>query len=249
MRKFINSLVDSKTFEIIEMKTRNITVLIVVLISLSRCDLIKDTAEIGMSIIKRVLADEREFGFNISVSVNAEAYLELIKFNASVTKKSIAFLQSHKVNSLELFIDSFNKSVTSTINQLNSIYSSSNFHSGIENIREKYGNSILKDLNNRTEYYESFLHRTLALNNCTIFKFLHRITDTIAILAINLPLAVIQEAESYSAGFKIFKNILANRTTDFELALSNCSNIETTSIKCCVDTYVSFKNSKLSNIV
>lgn len=228
------------------MKTRNITVLIVVLISLSRCDLIRDTAEIGVSIIRRVLSDGREFGFNIPVSVNAEAYLELIKLNASVTKKSIAFLQSHKVDSLKLFVDSFNKSVSSTISQLNSIYSSSNFHAGIENIREKYGNSILKDLNNRAEYYE---HRILALNNCTIFKFLHRITDTIAILAINIPLAVTEEAESYSASFKIFKNILANRTTNFEHALSNCSNIKTTSIECCVDTYVSFKNSELSNMV
>lgn len=221
------------------MKTGNIIVLIVALISLSKCDLIKDTSEIGVSIIRRMFADEREFGFNISVSVNAEAYLELIKFNASVTMKSIAFIREHKVESLKSFIDSFNKSVTSTISQLNSIYSSSNFHSGIQNIREKYGNSLLKDLNNRTEYYENFLHRTLAFNNCSIFKFIHRITDTISILAENIPLAVTVEAESYSAGFQIFKNILAKRGTDFENALTNCSNIRTTSVECCIDVYVS----------
>ena len=173
--------------------------LIVGLISLSKCNLIKDTAEIGVSIIRRVLADEREFGFNISVSVNAAAYQELIKFNASVTNKSIA-LQSHKVDNLKSFIDSINKSVASTISEFNSKYSPSIFHNDIENIREKYGNPILNDLKNRTIYFESFLHRKLGLNNCTIFKFIHRITDMIAKLAENLPLAVTEDAESYSAG-------------------------------------------------
>lgn len=153
------------------MKSGSIVVLIVGLISLSKCDLIKDTTEIGVSIIRRVLADEREFGFNLTVSVNAEAYLELIKFNASVCKKSIDFLQSHRVESLKVFLDSFNKFIATTIVQLNSKYSPTSFHESIENIREKYGNTILKDINNRTEVFESFLHRTLALNNCSIFKF------------------------------------------------------------------------------
>lgn len=229
------------------MKSGSIVVLIVGLVSISKCNLIKDTAEIGVSVIRRVLADEREFGFNITVSVNAEAYLELIKFNASVWKKSIDFLQSHKVDSLNAFIDSFNKSIASTISKLNSKYSPSNFHESIENIREKYGNTILKDINNRTEEFESFLHRTLALNNCSIFKFIHRIADTISILAENLPLVVTEEAETYSAGLKIFQNVLIKRETDFENALTNCSNIKTTSVECCVDVYVSSSKHKALN--
>ncbi|CAO1397231.1 unnamed protein product [Diamesa serratosioi] len=231
------------------MKTGILTVLIVGLISTIECDLIKDTAEIGVSIIRRVLADEREFGFNFTVSVNAEAYQELIKFNASVTKKSIPFLQSHQVENLQSFIDSFNKSMTSTIMLLNSKYSPSSFHAGIEYVREKYGNLLLKDLNNRTEEFESFLNHSLNLNNCTIFKFLHTITNTITVLSETIPSVVKEEAENYSGGLRKFKSILVNRGIDFENALTNCSNIKTTSVECCIDIYWSKECNVIQNTV
>lgn len=224
------------------MKIGKFVVLIVGLISIIKCDLIKDVTEIGLSIMRRVLADEREFGFNMSVSLNAEAYQELIKFNTSVIKKSKEFLLIYEVDNLKSFIDSFNKSVASTIDQFNLKYSPSKFHVGIEYIREKYGNTILMDLNNRTEYFQNFLNHSLNLNNCTIFKFIHKITDTITVLSGNIPLAVKEEAENYSTGLSNFKNILVKRETEFENAITNCFNIKTTSVECCVDIYVSSFN-------